>query len=349
MRSELSISLVFCFVLGILHAGMAVSADAADQATAPDGPPGGASLRIATWNIEHLGVGEESCLLRSGDDFRALRSYARELDADVVALQEVASLAAAQRVFPVEEYDIVLAAHPNRGARPLCWLEPPLTRSEPVLLGDQFTGFAIRKGVPYEVHADVRGFGDLAGPPGRGAYVAADVSVELGEARLRLLSVHLLWGCSAPGDESREACEPVFRQARALRAWVDERVDAGDPFALLGDFNRPWDEDARYWQLAFALDRKGPGVVPSSASLDLDCHDMKDRGRSFIDHVFLFGEGWSERADFGQLPIVRFDHRNYKISDHCPVFVDLAAGRSFATDLRPPARRARAAASSRAR
>ncbi len=70
-------------------------------------------LKIAAWNIEHLAAADgEGCKPRTDADYAVLAAYAEALDADVIALQEVQSEAAARRVFPANEYDIVMNGQP---------------------------------------------------------------------------------------------------------------------------------------------------------------------------------------------------------------------------------------------
>lgn len=118
----------------------------------------GTVLRLATWNLEWLIAPAEfrelsaSCLPRNASpgnreryipcnvadelqrseaDFRALRKVVNELDADVIALQEVDGPAAARKVFTKHEF---------------CFTKRP---------GVQNNGFAIRKGIPFRCAADV--------------------------------------------------------------------------------------------------------------------------------------------------------------------------------------------------
>lgn len=65
----------------------------------PSPPPMG-SLKVATWNIEHLAEKDgEGCRPRTEADYALLRRHADALNADVIAFQEVQSEAAARRVF----------------------------------------------------------------------------------------------------------------------------------------------------------------------------------------------------------------------------------------------------------
>src|SRR5918997_634740 len=69
------------------------------------------TIRVATWNIANLHhvVGEAlrpGAAVRSEGDYAILRKYARRMNADIVAMQEVNGPRAARLVFPVEEYDL---------------------------------------------------------------------------------------------------------------------------------------------------------------------------------------------------------------------------------------------------
>ena len=60
------------------------------------------TLKVASWNIAWLGSHEYN--QRKDTDYQKLARYARELDADVIALQEVESAKWAKKVFG-DEYD----------------------------------------------------------------------------------------------------------------------------------------------------------------------------------------------------------------------------------------------------
>ena len=64
-------------------------------------------------------------LARSGEDIAALRRYAQDLDADIVALQEVDGAEAARLVFP--DYEFCFSGR----------------------VAVQNNGFAIRRGLPF--------------------------------------------------------------------------------------------------------------------------------------------------------------------------------------------------------
>ena len=72
------------------------------------------TLKIASWNIEHLRAENNECAVRrKNSDYARLRKYAEWLNADVIALQEVEGSAAASRIFDDAKYNFFFSAHNN--------------------------------------------------------------------------------------------------------------------------------------------------------------------------------------------------------------------------------------------
>ena len=128
-------------------AGGGVARPAGDEASGADrtstgaaGPPAVASppapaewIRIATWNLNRLhwrtgGALWRGAVARGDEDYRTLARYARVLNADVVAFQEVNGPRAAARVFPLRDYDLHFSGRYD-------------SRYD-----DIYNGFAVRKG-----------------------------------------------------------------------------------------------------------------------------------------------------------------------------------------------------------
>ena len=65
-----------------------------------------ADLKIATWNLNWLTTRQgdlpADVKIRQPEDFDRLHAYAAELDADVIAIQEVDNAETARRLFPPE-------------------------------------------------------------------------------------------------------------------------------------------------------------------------------------------------------------------------------------------------------
>lgn len=265
-----------------------------------------AELKLATWNMEWLTLrsAQEADLPdgvapKSAEGLARLRRYALQLDADVVAFQEVDGPEAAEAVFSPDRYALALT-------------------------GDavvQRTGFAIRRDLQFERNPDLVGL-DVAPDGGRRLRSGADVTLVLPGARLRLLSIHLKSGCqrmpvrpNALQIGSRP-CESLARQVAPLQDWIAQRRAEEVPFAILGDFNRVMDGPD---PLLKALLRAGP-LVRATEGRASPCWG----GGSFIDHILAGGAAgaWMQTATLRVL-VYREQEPEWKerLSDHCPVSV----------------------------
>jgi endonuclease/exonuclease/phosphatase family metal-dependent hydrolase len=283
----------------------------------------GGSLTLATWNLEWL-IAPSSfqhlkahCLPkgappapntlpcdvaqrleRSERDFAALARYARELNADVISLQEVDGESAARLVFPGYSFCFTRRAHV------------------------QNNGFAIRAGVPHRCDPDLESL-SLGDALRRGA----QLTLFPGEAgEMRLLSVHLKSGCAdKPLTRTDKACDELTRQIPALRRWIDEQERTGRPYAVLGDFNRDLLGDSGpggLWQQLSGSAERPQLVNVASGQAFRNC--VPGQGyAAYIDHIVL------SRApgvtvvpgSFSRLTYRAVDARRARLSDHCPVAV----------------------------
>ena len=123
---------------------------------------------------------------RSNEDIAALRKYARDLDADVIALQEVDGADAARLVFP--DYDFCFSGR----------------------VAVQNNGFAIRRGLPIRLRPGARW---ISRSTTTCAAASSSSSFPGRRTNLRLLSVHLKSGCARDrarldAARLRGACAP---------------------------------------------------------------------------------------------------------------------------------------------
>ena len=239
----------------------------------------GEELRIAAWNLEHLDDSDGAgCVGRNATDYEVLARRIAELDADIVAFQEVENEAAAHRVFPASDWHVEVSRRPLMEESPACWDRPQAQ------LGHLATGFAIRHGVNYRRHGDLTSLG--AGDAFQ--RWATDIVVTSQGLELRLLSVHLRTGCwgAAQDDDSENAeiCATLRGQIEELKSWADTRLAEARPFVILGDFNR---------RLALADDWAWSLLSPASAPLLLLTEGVlfrcDPRFPAFIDHMVAGG------------------------------------------------------------
>jgi endonuclease/exonuclease/phosphatase family metal-dependent hydrolase len=237
-----------------------------------------------------------------------LARYARELDADVIALQETDGADAARLVFPDYEFCFTGRKHV------------------------QNTGFAVRRGVPFRCGPDDREL-SLGDTLRRGK----ELTLFPDEAReIRLLSVHLKSGCSSkPLTAPDKACHELARQAPILETWIDAQARAGRRFAVLGDFNRDLlSEEAHRTTVPRAdslwaeiADATPPeATLRNAASGELFRNCVPAQGyRGYIDNIVLSRKLAAEvvPGSFARLTYSAPDVRHARLSDHCPVSIRL--------------------------
>jgi endonuclease/exonuclease/phosphatase family metal-dependent hydrolase len=263
-----------------------------------------ASLKMASWNMEHLAQSNGSgCRPRTDADYAAMRAYVDGLGADVIAFQEVESKAAAERVFDPAIYTVVIEDRVGTDRGGYC------RGSEGLTINAQRTGFAIRKGVAFDRQPDFTAV--QVGNPDLRSGVDLIVRPRGGEP-IRVLSVHLKSGCSS-GDRN-DACPVLFEQVPVMERWIDDRSAESVRFAVLGDFNR------RLGMGNDAVWTEWDDASPPNADLALASGEKSaqcnPRYRDFIDFIVL------DRRATGDLRA--FEEKTFEgegLSDHCAIAV----------------------------
>jgi exonuclease III len=262
-------------------------------------PAAADTLKIATWNIEHLrdGIGEGPNA-RQEADFERLALYAEILDADVIAFQEIETLQAARKVFKPTSYQLFIE-----------------NRTDALR-----TGFAVRQGIPVIQHPD---FAELN--VSGGLRHGTDITLTVASQAIRLLSVHLRSGCWGKSlNSNTNACKKLKRQLPALERWIDARAAEGIPFIVMGDFNRRFDVPGdEFWP-----------EIDDGEPVNADLHRITE-GRQqgcwdgvfthFIDHIVFdkTSRRWIRPFSFEEIVYEESERLKKKLSDHCPVAVTL--------------------------
>ena len=329
----------------LLLCGIGLAAGAVGS-PASAAPPAPATLKLASWNLEWLmtpasfNALKGSCtraeptavpgphaprplrsipcdvvatLERGRADFAGLARYARALDADVIALQEVDGADAAALVFPPSRYVFCFSGTPSV----------------------QNTGFAIRRGIAYRCGPDVVGLA-LGQRLRRGATL---VLFPNSPEQVHLLDIHLKSGCARGPMNAlprSDACVQLARQLPSLEAWIDNEARGGSAYAVLGDFNRE------------LLAEGGPARASDGAQINLwpEIDDGEPpgahltntaagerfsncaRGRmqtGYIDYIVL-GPRLAAAVLPGSFERLVYNPRDawrLKLSDHCPVAIRL--------------------------
>jgi endonuclease/exonuclease/phosphatase family metal-dependent hydrolase len=279
------------------------------------------TLTIATWNLEWLVSPETAHTARlacraaqratlpcdvvrehsrDSADVGRLAAYAQQLDADIIAFQEVEDAATAQRVF--RGYDICIASGP----------------------GVQHVGFAVRHTVAHRcgpaMEALMLGARNRAG---QSLFVAPD-----SPAQIELLAVHLKSGCARDDLEAGpDACHTLAAQAKQLGTWIALRAANHTRFIVLGDFNRnpPGAADNRFWELLGSHDEEQMPFVHAAAGNAFRNCQVGQPFAQFIDHI-LIGQALVPQllpGSFHKTGYTNLDALRYRLSDHCPVSISL--------------------------
>lgn len=258
-----------------------------------------AEIKIASWNIYWLTSEDPNRHRRRANDYARLAAYANDLDADVIALQEV-DTGFVRKVFPLRHYSIELSHRDDTRQR---------------------TGFAIRRGIRYRRLPDYR---DLSTK--WGLRYGTVIELEVGGKKIDVMSVHLKSGCF-DRDLDRpitESCHELKSQVKPLESWIDRRLERGRAFVLLGDFNRRMDQrrdDLWY----FVADGDPKPIYRVNAGEKPRC--WNSRFPEFIDHIIV-GPIAGKAVKPHSFEELTYSERNYfrwrkRLSDHCPISIRL--------------------------
>ncbi|MEZ9543280.1 MULTISPECIES: endonuclease/exonuclease/phosphatase family protein [unclassified Vibrio] len=264
-------------------------------------------LTISSWNIEWLSTNEAVNKFsdkRDQADFDKLATYFQSLDADVVAFQEVDNVNAIQRVagdqYKILMSDRALSKNSNRQFKEV----------------NQYTGFAVRKGVALTDYADF----PLETTSNSKLRFASYIVVETNFKPIHMLSVHLKAGCSGAYKSNRD-CSRLKEQAQQLNKWIKQRERNNEDYAILGDFNHNlaysrdwmWKELSQYTDALLATRKTRADCKVRSNRNNYRTHQF----RSVIDHIVVSESLNASPAK--QKVFETQDVLDYKLSDHCPV------------------------------
>ncbi len=255
----------------------------------PSLPP----LRIATWNLRWLhALDGHGPVPRTASDYTRLAAYARRLDADVIALQEIDGPEAARRLLDPDAYRFHFVDHGTA----------------------QQVGFAWRHGVP------VVATGRVDALAGDGLRPGVTIDLQLASRRIVLLGVHLKSGCAHPSQTTGAACERLFVQADRIADWLEARKSEGADLMMIGDFNRHFAGNGEFWTRM----ERGASLVDLAGGLRATCWAAID-GR-FVDR-FVFDTPAARWLRPGPVTQWTYDIDDApslpSLSDHCPLSVEL--------------------------
>ncbi len=282
-----------------------------------------AELTVATWNIEHLAFpASEGCRPRSDKELSQLKNYAESLSADIVAVQEVASIEALEQIFPSNQWQIVISERENS--------ESYECREGGMQSTQQKVAYAVKNGIKIDAVNSISEFS--IDNPGLRHGLELLVSSDFGP--LSLLNVHMKSGCFvdnfARSDSS--ACITFGEQAPVLDAWIEEQEAGTTPYIVLGDFNHRL--SAPYNHLTRLLSNNSDGS-PSALEIStrklIGCHPYYPAPIDYIITGHLSDSHYQKQARFHLFDNMEADAM---LSDHCALSLDIRAKEhSFSTAL----------------
>ena len=268
-------------------------------------------LVIATWNVEHLAYPVSAgCKPRTEQELTELKKYAQSLNADIVALQEVASIKAVEQLFPSQQWQIYLSERADT--------ESYACRGSDSTSTQQKVAFAVRKELMVNNVNSIDAFS--VGNGGLRHGLELDVSSSFG--RMSLLNVHMKSGCFVDDflRSDSKSCRVFAKQAPILDSWVESKEKQQVPYVVLGDFNHRL--SAPYNRLTRALTTNSDGSASSIVNTTeklIGCHPYYPAP---IDHI------WAGNVSLDvdkKVSAVLFNDMNPKamLSDHCAVSLTL--------------------------
>lgn len=273
-------------------------------------------LKLVSWNMEHLAAENGAgCVPRSNKDYKALRAYAKTLDADILALQEVESVKAVARVFPKRKWHIILSERP---------MSPSYTcRGSEQQSTQQRVAMVVRKGTHFE---NVGSFEELALDHAGLRYGVA-IKVFNTSDTIEVMGVHLKSGCFVNNykESDRKACAVLSEQVPVLDGWIEDHIAQQKKFIILGDFNHRLAEEGNVlWQELAQMNGEDVGLWNSMEHLE-GCHP---RYPAPIDHILLgpltakLRVTDSENVHYYPSSNAEMSEEDM-MSDHCPISVQI--------------------------
>jgi 5'-nucleotidase (lipoprotein e(P4) family) len=275
-------------------------------------------LKVATWNVEHLAFPSDSgCRARSEDEIAAMREYAERVDADIFALQEVASEQAVRQIFPEVNWQVLMSPRENS--------EPYVCRESGKTSTQQKVAYAVKKTVAIN---SVKALSTLGlNMPGLRYGLELNVDTELGP--ISILNVHMKSGCFVDNytRSDREACAVFAQQAPILDAWIEEKERSKLQYMVLGDFNHRL--SAPYNHLTQAIFNNSDGsnsTLHNATEKLIGCHPYYPAP---IDLIFIGGMYQSIHNESIQLSTAAHNFNNMEpdemLSDHCAVSLTISS------------------------
>ena len=267
-------------------------------------------IRLATWNAEHLAYPAAfGCKPRNSESVKAMQAYVDNLNADIIALQEVASMEALAQIFSPQLWQLVMSERPDS--------QTYECRENGRASSQQKVAFAVKNTLQIKETQQLKALA-LDNPGLRYGLV---LTVETPFGDMDILNVHMKSGCFTDDymHQDSSACQTYAQQAPVLDKWIAQQEQSGQPYAVLGDFNHRI--SAPYNRLTRLLTREKRNITIATRDL-LGCHPHYPAP---IDHILIGGIKPASAIREAKFHAYANMHPEAMLSDHCAVSVNLSA------------------------
>ena len=314
MKLKLLAKGMLCAATGTLLAAYSASSSAQPREVAQQAATQNVqNLVLATWNVEHLAMPiDKGCRPRTQEELDGLQKYAKSLNADVVALQEVESIEAINQLFPKENWQLYISERPDSQSYDC--------RKTGFKSTQQKVGFAVRKGLQVQKLDSLEAF-SLDSP---GLRHGLELTLDTDFGPMTVLNVHMKSGCFVDNYTRKDSksCKRLAKQVTVLDNWVEEQEAEKTPYVILGDFNHRLSAPYNHLRREITTNTNGSESTLVNATEDLiGCHAYYPAP---IDHIFL---GHTEQLNL----TTKAQFHNFKnmdpkamLSDHCALSLEIS-------------------------
>ncbi|BED91377.1 hypothetical protein PspMM1_38450 [Pseudoalteromonas sp. MM1] len=266
-------------------------------------------LKVVTWNVEHLAYPiNTGCKPRTLSDIEAMKAYANSLNADIFALQEVASKEALKQIFPQSEWQLIVS---NRAASPAY-----TCRKTGALSTQQKVAFAVKKSIPVLKSTPFEPLGLTK----TGLRYGLQLTVNSPQGPTDILNVHMKSGCFVDDylKSDSPACKTYAQQAPVLDSWIAKREAANTPYIVLGDFNH---------RISAPYNRLTRTLISNERSTSITTKNLpgcQARYPAPIDHIIVGKMDATNIANSAQVHLFKNMQKEAMLSDHCAVSVSIS-------------------------
>ena len=274
----------------------------------------GSTLTLQTWNMQWLTTKQDTPgPKRNHLDYAAMRSFFTQHTPDVLAFQEVDNINALRKVIS-NHYQVIFSDRAQSRFASQHYSDI-----------NQFTGFAVRRGIPFSDPQDIelKDVNSNSNHYSKLRFATYIVLYPNSKQPIHLLSVHLKAGCSYRVHAYKTSCKRLIQQADSINQWITEKERNHQAYIVMGDFNHA---------LALKRDEIWEEIKQGTKSQLLTqkvtsrCYARKSarstkiiQYRTLIDHVVA--SPLLQALHIEQKRYTKKDVQRYQLSDHCPIQV----------------------------